>query len=508
MAETKKSNKSKFLFLIAFISGMVIMSVEMSASRLLAPHFGTSIFVWTNIIGLVMIALSLGYYFGGKLADKNSSRIQLMKIILLASVFIIIIPLMIRPVVDLTTMDIFKANISSIIILVGSFFSTLLLFVFPIFLLGMVSPYIIKLLSIDDKNIGNISGSVFAFSTLGSILGTFISTLILIPTIGTKRTIMASALVLMLFSTIGLMKKNKKYLILILLFLPLMFLNIYVIKNDAKAVYEVESPYQYIQVVNESDGTNYLFYNEGMGINSVYNPDKNITGYYYDYYNVLPEMVDKKELDVLIIGFAGGTIANQFKYFSDDKVINIDGVEIDDKVVEISKKYFDTDNKGFNIYNQEGRMFLNQTDSQYDLIIIDAYNNQLQIPFHLATREFFGLVKNKLKENGKVAINVNAESQNSDLLIAISNSIACNFTNTNIVPVNHSYNYMIVGSDNDINYDKISNKDIKPELGSVLKFIKNYNYDYNYDNDGIELTDDRAPIEYLTDKMILEYLRE
>ncbi len=502
----KIKNQNKYLYFVAVISGMVIMAVEMAASRLLAPYFGTSIFVWTNVIGLVMLALSLGYYFGGKLSDKYHSKTQLMQIILLASLLIIIIPLLVRPVADLTTIDIFKANVSSIIILVGSFFSTLLLFVLPILLLGMVSPYIIKLLSITNENIGNISGSVFAFSTIGSIIGTFISTIVLIPTIGTKRTIIASALTLMLLSIIGLLKKNKKYLLIFLIFFPVLFLNIYSIKSNANAVYETESAYQYIQVIEQIDGTRHLLYNEGIGINSVYNPNNNISRYYYDYYNLLPEMLEKKELDILIIGFAGGTIANQMKYFCEDKIINIDGVEIDNEVIDISKKYFDTNDKGFNIYNEEGRMFLKQAEKKYDLIIIDAYNNQLQIPFHLTTEEFFKLIEEKLHEKGMVAINVNAESEKSELLLAIANSIAYNFSNIMITPINFSFNYMIVGRNEKINFDNISNRDIRKELINTLKNTKDKSYNFKYEKNALKLTDDKAPIEYLTDKMIFEYI--
>lgn len=502
----KIKNQNKYLYFVAVISGMVIMAVEMAASRLLAPYFGTSIFVWTNVIGLVMLALSLGYYFGGKLSDKYHSKTQLMQIILLASLLIIVIPLLVRPVADLTTIDIFKANVSSFIILVGSFFSTLLLFVLPILLLGMVSPYIIKLLSITNENIGNISGSVFAFSTIGSIIGTFISTIVLIPTIGTKRTIIVSALTLMLLSIIGLLKNNKKYLLIFLIFLPVLFLNIYSIKSNANAVYETESAYQYIQVVEQIDGTKQLLYNEGIGINSVYNPNNNLSRYYYDYYNLLPEMLEKRELDILIIGFAGGTIANQMKYFCEDKIINIDGVEIDNKVIDISKKYFDTDNKGFNIFNEEGRMFLKQAEKKYDLIIIDAYNNQLHIPFHLTTEEFFKLVREKLHEDGMVAINVNAESEKSELLWAIANSIAYNFSNITITPINFSFNYMIVGRNEMINYDNISNRDIRSELINTLNNTKDKSYNFEYEKNALKLTDDKAPIEYLTDKMIFEYI--
>lgn len=508
MEDKIKKRNSKFLYIVAFVSGMVIMAVEMSASRLLAPHFGTSIFVWTNVIGLVMIALALGYYFGGKISDRNPEKGLLMKIILVASILILIIPLLINPVADLTTINIFKANVSSVIILIGSFFSTLLLFVLPVLLLGMVSPFTIKLLSLTNNNVGKVSGSVFAFSTLGSIFGTFLSTIALIPLIGTKRTIFVSALLLLLVSSIGLIKKNKKYLLLFFIFLPILFLNIFSVKKDANALYETESSYQYIEVIEETDGTKYLYYNAGLGINSVHNPNKNITGYYYDYYNLLPEIIAKKDLDVLIIGFAGGTIANQLSNYFPEKNINIDGVEIDDKVIEVSKKYFDTDGKGFNIYNDEGRMFLKQSEKKYDLIIIDAYNNQLHIPFHLTTEEFFKLASDKLSADGIVAINVNAESRESKLLRAISNSIAKNFDQVVIAPVDYSFNYMIVGGNREVDLKKIEPSDIHQDLSPILQYVKRKSYLYNYDNSVIKLTDDRAPIEYFTDRMIFEYLRK
>lgn len=498
--------KNKYLLLIAFISGMVIMSIEMSASRLLAPYFGTSIFVWTNVIGLVMIALSLGYYIGGKLADKKPSKSLLLKIIVIASIFIIIIPFIVRPVVSLSSIDIFKARPSSFVILAGSFFATLFLFAIPIFLLGMVSPFIIRLLTKDRKNVGNIAGSIFAFSTIGSILGTFLSTILLIPAIGTKKTIIISALVLLFFSLIGLIRNNKKYLLLFLFF-PLAFINFYNIKNTPGTLHEGESAYQYIQIVEKKDKTRQMLFNEGLGINSIYNPEKILTGFYYDYYNILPYLRDEIHKNVLVIGLAGGTIPRQYNYFFNDEDIEIDGVEIDNEVIEAAKNYFDVSFSNLNIYNEEGRMFLKRSKANYDIIIIDAYNNQLHIPFHLTTDEFFEEVKNKLNSDGIIAININAFSNSSELLIAITNTISSVFENVYVMPIKGSYNFMVIGSGDEIDFNIVNSKTYNEDLKIIFNNIIEGAKKYTYDPFKTTLTDDRAPIEYLTDKMVFEYFK-
>ena len=500
-------NHSKiYLLTLSFTSGMTIMAVEIAASRLIAPFFGTSTFVWTNVIGVIMIALAIGYYYGGKLADKKPDLSALLKIILLACLVLLIIPFITEPLVAFLGKYIFVVRSASLIIFGGSLVTVSLLFIFPIFLLGIVSPFIIKLMANLDPQVGKDAGLVFSVSTIGSIFGTFLPVLIFIPYLGTRKTIIAFSLALVFICLLGLLKKSWPALFLILL-LPIFFIPLPQIKTAQGAIAEGESVYQYFQVVDK-ENLRYLSINEGLGIFSILNKDKTLTNSYFDYYNLLPYLDNNdKEQNILILGLAGGTISTQLNhFFSKDYNLRIDGVEIDKKIIELAKKYFSLDNPSLTIYNLDGRNFLDYYNKQYNAIVIDVYANQLYISFQLTTKEFFTLVKKHLAANGVVAMNVNAVSPDSALLKNITNTMNLVFKNVYLVPVPNSLNYMVIASDNDLDFTKIENfnkiEELKPIIDNTVKTVSKVSYDNNFGY----LTDDKAPIEHLTDWMILDYL--
>jgi len=502
--------KKFYLLILAFTSGLTIMAVEMSASRLMAPYFGTSTFVWTNIIGIIMISLSIGYYLGGKLADKHPRLNFILKTIIIACICLLIIPFIIKPLVAFIMERIITFEAATVIIFVGSLITVSLLFILPIVILGMVSPYIIKLLSLHDPNIGKDAGLVFSISTIGSILGAFLPVLVFIPWIGTRKTIIIFSLILIFICLLGLIKGKAKILALLLI-TPLWGINFTEIKDTQGKVYETESAYQYIQV-KDDQSYRYLLLNEGLGISSLYriNSDNVLTGYYYDYYNILPYISgNSQKQDILILGLAGGIISTQLDhFFSADYDLHIDGVEIDKKVIETAKNYFNLENNSLEIHNLDARNYLRFSDKKYNSIIIDAYSVQHYIPFHLTTEEFFTQVKGALKTNGVVAINVNATSKDSQLLRSISNTMLKVFKNVYFIHIaDESWNYMVIASDSDINWKNLKQNKY-PELNSVVNnaFAKEekiaYYPQYDY------LTDDKAPVEFMTEKMIIDYIFE
>ena len=500
--------KRTYLLVLAFTSGMTIMAVEISASRLIAPYFGTSTFVWTNVIGVIMIALALGYFLGGKLADEKPDLKLLLKIILLACLVLLIIPFITLPLVEYLSKNVFVIRSASLLIFGGSLITVSLLFIFPIFLLGIVSPFIIKLMANLDPELGKDAGLVFSVSTIGSIFGTFLPVLVFIPYLGTRKTIIAFSLVLMFICLLGLVKKNWGALFLILL-MPIFFIPLPQIKTAQGAIAEDESVYQYFQVIDK-DNLRYLSINEGLAIYSILNKEKDkiLTNSYFDYYNLLPYLDgNDKEQDILILGLAGGSISSQLNHFFAQKYdLKIDGVEIDKKIIEIAKKYFDLDNPSLTVYNLDGRNFFNLYDKKYNAIVIDVYANQLYISFHLTTKEFFDLVKNHLAANGVVAMNVNAASPDSALLKNITNTMNLVFKNVYLVPVPHSLNYMVLASDNDLDFTKLENLNKIDELNPIAENTVKSNSKVIYDEKFGYLTDDKAPIENLTDWMIINYL--
>jgi len=499
-------NKKTFLLITAFTSGMSIMAVEISASRLLAPYFGTSLFVWTNIIGVVMIALSAGYYWGGKLADRRPQLSLLLKLMLTAGIIFIFIPWLAQPLAYLIDVEKIASASASAIIFFGSLIVTLLLFAFPLALLGMVSPFIIKLCAQDSKQIGNVAGSVFAWSTVGSIIGTFLPTLWLISTIGTKATITVFAIILIVLASLGLVTR-KRYLLALLVFLVLPVLGIsrLPIKATAGLVHEDESVYQYFQVVDAEDERR-LVVNEGGGVQSIYNKNKVLTGMYYDYFTALSYLVSAPEKKVLLVGLAGGTISNQLNYYFGDKVA-IDGVEIDQKIIATANKYFALQNNSLMVHNQDGRMFIQQTENKYDLVIIDAYQKQVYIPWTMTTQEFWQETSDKLADRGLVAINVNASSPDSELLQAIANSMASVYPHVYLAKTSGqgSWSYLIVASKNEISWESLPEAISQSEMVRIADRLRRDMELFQYDANKMILTDDKAPIEFMMDRMIAGY---
>lgn len=501
--------KKRILFSIAFISGMAIMAMEISASRLLAPFFGTSLFVWTNIIGIVLVALSLGYYYGGILADKKPELNILLKLIFFAGILFLMIPWVIRPIVGIVDISSLFRNASAVIFL-SSLVTTALLFSLPMVLLGMVSPFIIKIFSLtENKHMGELSGKVFAVSTIGSILGTFLPTLYFIPFLGTRATINIFAFILILLGSLGFKKSKLGFSSIIALPLMVGVFSQGSIKNTNGIIYEDESAYQYISVMEDKKNTRYLVFNEGGGIQSVYDKENILNGYYYDYYNILPYFINQNNpKKALIIGLAGGTIATQLNYFFKDQ-IEIEGVEIDKKVIEAAKNYFDLDDSIVKIHNQDGRMFLEHSADKFDLIIVDAYQNELHIVWTLTTREFWELVKGRLSDGGLAAININSNSDSSALLNAITNTMAGVFGNVYISRAQeNSSNFMITASDHELDFGLLKNADKDKRLDDLTETYIDNSKKYEYNNENMILTDDKAPIEFMTEAMIIDYFKK
>lgn len=506
----KKQIKSKYLLFIAFISGFSIMAIELAASRLLAPFFGNSLFIWTNIIGLIMVFLSLGYYFGGKLADKNPDPLLILRIIFFAAIFILFIPFLLEPIVSISTIDSLMENHASLVIIIGSFLTTLVLFIVPISLLGMVSPFIIKLLIIGDKKEeGTKSGLVFAFSTVGSILGTFLSSLVSIPFLGTNYTVFAAAAILLVCTTPFIFKKKLYFILVFLSFV--LYYSLWGFYNklnqDKSLVFEDESVYHHIKI-REKGEYSYLHLLGDNSFSSLYKEDLGISGTYFDYFSLLPYVEsNKKEKSVVIVGMAGGTMVHQYNNILGNEFnFQINGVELDKKLISIVKERFNLKYDNLNVHNIDGRMFFRQKRGKYDIIIIDAFSKQLYIPHHLATKEFFAEISSHLTNKGVMAINVVAFSPDSKILKAVLNTLSTSFNHVYVAPSEHSFNYFVLGSNQEIDFANIENQINNKSLKKIAGFVKGSVKEMNYDPHTMVLTDDRAPTEFLTDKMAFKYL--
>jgi len=403
------------VFILVFLSGVVGMAIEMLAARLLAPYFGTSQVVWANLIGLILLYLSVGYFLGGRLADRYPSERALALLLLAAAVSMALIPFISGPILQEGVIGLSQANVS---ILAGSLESVLLLFLVPVTPLGMVPPFAIRLTMTQLHRAGSSSGGIYMLSTLGSILGTFLPVFWLIPTIGTRRSFLVFAGLLFLASAwsllalagfwaraaqAGLARAVVQAGLALALIVPAAGLTaapLGPIKSIPAMIYERESLYNYIQVTQASDGTRELILNEGQAIHSIYNPQQILTGWYWDYFLTAPFFNPGFQPSQLhrmaIIGLAGGTIARQFTAAYGP--VPIDGVEIDPAIVDVARQYFDMREPNLHVFEQDGRAFIRQTRASYDVIAIDAFQ-QPYIPFHLTTEEFFSELRDHLADD-------------------------------------------------------------------------------------------------------------
>jgi MFS family permease len=305
-AEAATRVSSVRLGLVVFTAGIGTLSTEIAASRLLAPYFGSSTIVWANIIGLILIYLSLGYWLGGKIADRRPDPRVLGILILIAAASIAVLPFVSQPILDLTIRGLDAVSVGAV---VGSFFAALALFAVPITLLGCVAPFAIRLAIADVETAGSVAGRLYAISTVGSILGTFLSAIVLIPLIGTQRTMLLSAAILTASAALLL---GRRWQIATVAIAALLAIPAGTIKATDGLIFETESTYQYIQIVERDDASRVLQLNEGVTAHSVWRADTVLTGSEWDMFLIVPPLLERPVERMLVIGNAGGTIARAF----------------------------------------------------------------------------------------------------------------------------------------------------------------------------------------------------
>lgn len=507
------------LRVLVVTAGITTMSTEMCASRLLAPFFGSSSIVWANVIGLILVYLSVGYWAGGRIADRHPHMRGLSLLTLAAASTIALVPLLAQPVLD-ATVGAIDARAAGV--LIGSFIGTLALFAIPVTLLGMVPPYAVRLAVDDVARSGSIAGSLYALSTIGSIVGTFASTLLLVPMMGTRRTMLATALVLIAASLPGLLGARRLLGagvaagVLVAVGLALPPSAVKAAGPAGRVLEERESQYQYIQVLERPGGERVLQLNEGWAVHSTYTPGRWSTGMYYDAYPLAPGLLedatsdgrrrDGQPLRVLVVGNAAGTVARLYRHYL--PAARIDGVELDPAVTKAGRRWFDMQGPNLDVHEADGRPFLANSDRRWDAVIVDAFR-QPYIPFHLTTREFFAQARDHLAEDGVVAVNVGVTPGDDEVARAIAATMRAAVGSTAIGTVG-SYNRFLIATRRAIGADQIRSTlsasplarhpNLSPVAGPLLDGMRPA-------RGGQVLTDDHAPIEWMTDRMILHEAR-
>jgi len=509
-----------FLYITEFFAGMSVMAVELGASRLMAPYFSSSQIVWTVIIGVIMIAMALGNVWGGRIADKNPSPDRLYGRLLLAAVWIALIPFIGRYLIAGISL-LLAVFITKNFLVWAALFACLAVFAFPCVLLGTVTPSLVKysVSSLDDN--GKTVGELGALNTIGSIIGTFLPTFVTIPAVGTAITFLIFSGVLAAISIVYFAAKKKKLVkcaltLALILILGLSSSTFSFAFWERDITLEDESIYNYLQV-KETERSVILSTNVLFGVQSILMKDAKLTGMYYDYALAAPFMAGIPQMgrdgSILILGLGTGTFAKYCsEYFPGS---SIEGVEIDEKISNLATEYFELpDTVDVSVY--DGRSYLAASDKKYDVIMVDAYQD-ITIPFQMSSREFFTEVKKHLTDTGVMVVNMNMKSKSKNSINDyLCDTIGSVFSNVYTAPVQGGTNCEVFAFQNQNalkTFQEGCNGLTDTALKDMMRTVSEHLARRTPGN--LVLTDDKAPVEVLgmrvLDEIIadeLDYYRE
>ncbi len=504
----------RYLYFTVFISGMTSLAAEFGAARLLGNVFGTSNPVWAAIIGLILIYLTVGYFLGGRWADRSPHPKTMYTILAWAAFTLGVVPYVADPVLRLAANAFDNLQIG---ILAGAFAGVVILFTVPVTLMGMISPFAIRLTMKDTGHAGNTAGTIYGISTIGSFIGTFLPTLVLIPTIGTTRTFLVFSLIMLLVALVGLGLSSGRRAVLpgLLMLVALALLGLFGaggIKQSNGQIFETESAYNYIQVL-ELNGTYYLRLNDGQGVHSEYNPQTLEYGGPWQQFLVAPFFYSDRSPEditrIAIVGLAAGTTARQAAAVFPN--VTIDGFEIDPKIVQVGREFFDMNLSNLNVIIGDGRWGLAKSTQKYDLICVDAYRPPY-IPPNLTTREFFQVAVDHLKPDGALAINVGRAPGDRRLINGLATTLGTLFSSIYVMDIPNTFNSIVYATLQPTSVQGLQANlvalVVHPEANPLLAdsmalTLANLQPAPQHT---IVFTDDLSPIEWMTNNLILNFL--
>jgi len=549
--------RQTLLLAVVAVAGAGVLVLELAAARLFAPSFGTSMPVWTNVLAVVLGALAAGYALGGRLAARGPS-LRTPGWVLLAAGALASAAALLGPALGRSLLP-EAADLEGLttVLVRGSFLATLVCFGPPMVLLGALGPLAVHLLA-QGRGAGGAAGRVLALSTAGSIAGTFLTTYLLIPEAGTRATvgwtgaaIAASGLLLVLADDRAARARARAALLLAAAvglgasastgpFRP-------AAPGTGTVLHESDSAYQFLQVREVEDQgadarpvpTRMLTMNEGVATyHSVLKPGSVLTGgRYYDLYPALPLLLDRepgRPLEVLVLGLAAGTQARALRHFhGEGGGLRVDGVEIDPAAVRAGHDWFDlpAGEEWLRVHFADARAFLEAAPAErrWDLVLVDCYGHEYYVPFHVATREFFLRVRSRLRPGGIVAFNAFAYHPRDPLLRALEATVASAFEGRAWRAEVPGYpNFVVLASRRETDLPllhlarvleaaaggpgtaprAVAEFAARPEAGPVLRLASHCFRQARAvapDPAATILTDDRAPVERLTDLAIREY---
>ncbi len=511
----KSESARRYLFLTVFVAGMSTLAVEFTASRLLQAVYGTSNIVWANVIGLVLLSLTAGYFIGGRWADRRPDPFLFYALVSVAGFAVVFFLLLTSVVLRGAAGALAALNVGAV---AGSLLLVVLALVAPVTLLGCLSPFAVRLTVRDVAEAGRVSGRIYAVSTLGSLLGTYLPVLVIIPLAGSRLTAVIFGVVLLAVGLLGAWQaRGTRGVPLALLALPLLLVPVVAVglRGGVKAydgqLFETESAYNYIQVIRQDD-CNYLLLNEGQAYHSFYCDDGRVPQVSVwslmlaaPYFNADAQPPQR----VAVVGLAAGTIPKQLtRVFGP---IAIDGIELDPVVVEVGRQYFALDESNVRAIIGDGRYELARLSGPYDMITIDAYKVPY-IPWHLTTREFFSDAAARLSETGALAINVGGAPGDRRLIDGIAATLLTVFPSVHAIDVPGTLNTILVATRQPTTTDALATNltalpaDADPLLRDALRTAAANLAPIGAG--GVVFSDDRAPVETISDSIVIRYLLE
>ena len=484
------------LGLLVFVVGAGSLGAEIAGVRLLAPYFGASTIVWANTISVVLVALSLGYWLGGRLADRHPTRRALCLLSLGAAVLLAAVPFAGRPLLEAGTTALDDVS-------VGAFFGSLaavsVLLSVPILLMGAVSPWALRLAVRGVEDAGTVAGRLYAISTAGSLAGTLLSALLLIPAIGTRSTFIVLALAMAATAVLGL-RPRRLFAAVPLAIGALLVVpegSIETVASDERVLYQTDTAYQFASVLERRDGTRLLQLNEGQAVHSKLRPGSYLTDDYWDDMLVLPSVaLGRAPRRVAILGNGGGTTARALgHYFPETQV---DAVEIDPALTAIGRRYFDLRGPRLRVHAADARVFLRRSKGGYDAILLDVYR-QPYIPFYMVTREFFALARGRLAPGGAVVVNAGHPEGDHELERVLTSTLRSVFPHVVSDPVTSTNSQLVATARPFSPQPAALPSELRPVASAAAARLRAAS------GGGSIYTDDRAPVEWLIDRSIVRY---
>jgi spermidine synthase len=486
------------LSLSAFVTGFATLGLEVTALRLLAPSFGSNLLVFSNVVGVILAGLAAGYALGGRLADRRPDARLAGVLQLAAGLLVLLLPLLSAPFLASARRALAEGSAS---LFLRSLAAATLLVLPPTLLLGAVSPFLVRLRARNIAEVGRASGNLSAVATAGSLLGTFVPTLLTIPFCGTAATLALLGGLLVAASPL-LLGRRGLVALAVLLAVPLTQR-----PRPAKpgVLEERESPYQSLRVEQRPDGARVLLINEGLAEQSTYRPGARLSGTMYDAFLLLAAAKDGGIGTLADLGLAGGTIAHVFN--EQLPSVAVTGVELDPDVIDLGRRHFTLADPNLAIVNDDARIFLERGRSRFDAIAVDVFRPP-HVPFPCATREFFALAKERLAPGGALMMNVAALRDDDRFLTGLLNTAAAVFDEVWVWHPLFHRNWVLVASGTPGLKDRLARNPVPPDVEDLRGHVAESLERVRFEPSRPVFTDDRAPVEVLSDLLFLRVLAD